>query len=354
MIPRFSISSWRAGPACWLTGALLALVVLAAENRPTTASLPPAPTPARVNSRELPAAFSKPTPASLADLKAMEQHVKGIVARVSPAVVAVEVGSGSGSGVIITGDGLVLTAGHVCIGPNRRARFTFPDGKTAEGWTLGVDHENDTGLMRITNKLSWPHVPIGDLTQSDVGDWVLALGHPGGFDVKRSLVARLGRIIWLTDEALQTDCTISPGDSGGPVIDMYGRVIGIHSAISGSMAENFHVPINQFVQDWQELAGGSTREAPAPPLRAYAGAMGETTADGCRLITVEHNSPAAKAGLRVGDVVLKVDGREIKAASAFHRWVAEAEPDETLDLQIKRGGQLLSLSVKLKAPPLRR
>lgn len=351
-----------AAPVLWMAGAALAAAVIAAETRPAAMNspagdrqpVPAVPVPSRVNPRELAAAFSKPTPESMADLKAMEQHVKTLVARVSPAVVAVEVGSGAGSGVIITGDGLVLTAGHVCGAPNRPVRFTFPDGKTAQGWTLGVDRESDTGLMRITNKMTWPHVPVGDLARARVGDWVLALGHPGGFDAKRSLVVRLGRIIVLTDGALQTDCTISPGDSGGPVFDMYGRVIGIHSAISSSTSENFHVPIAQFLQDWDTLARSVLRrEDTTTPPRAYAGVTGETAADGCRLTAVDRNSPASKAGLRVGDVVVQVEGRDIKAYSSFQRWVAESDPGDTLKLQIKRGEQSLSLALKLEAPPRR-
>ena len=344
-----------------VTGLVLAVPSPAAESRPAATNLaaslplPTLPVPQRVNPRELAAAFAKPVPESIADLKAMELHVKTLVARVSPAVVAVEVANSSGSGVIITGDGLVLTAGHVCGAPNRQVRFTFPDGKTALGLTLGVDRESDTGLMRITNKFTWPHVPVGELTHARVGDWALALGHPGGFDAKRSLVVRLGRIILLTDGALQTDCTISPGDSGGPVFDMYGRVIGIHSAISTSTADNFHVPITQFLQGWDTLARSQLRrEDASEPPRAYAGVSGETAPGGCRLTGVERNGPGAKAGLKVGDLVLKVDGREIKAFSAFQRWVTEGAPGDTLALQIKRGSQLLSLGVRLEAPPTRR
>ena len=111
----------------------------------------------------MPAGFGKAAPASIADLKAIEQHVKALAARVSPAVVAVEVGSGSGSGVVISADGLVLTAGHVCGGPGRNVRFTFPDGKTARGKTVGVNRESDTGLMRITDRGPWPHAAVGDL-----------------------------------------------------------------------------------------------------------------------------------------------------------------------------------------------
>jgi serine protease Do len=180
----------------------------------------------------------------------IERHVKALAARVSPAVVAVQVGSGVGSGVVISADGLVLTAGHVCGRADRSARFTFPDGKTARGKTVGVNWDTDTGLLRITDRARWPHADMGDLVQARVGDWVLALGHPGGFDLRRSLVVRLGRMIRLEPDALQTDCTISPGDSGGPLFDMHGRVIGIHHAISRSPAENFHVAASAFYSGW--------------------------------------------------------------------------------------------------------
>src|SRR5205807_1393784 len=170
-----------------------ALTVVSASAPGSTPQLIPKPVPAART--ELPAAFAKSTPTSAADLKAMEDHLKALAARVSPAVVAVEVGMGSGSGVVITADGLVLTAGHVCGRANRPVRFTFPDGKTANGKTLGVDLDSDTGIMRITNAGPWPHVFVGDIKQESPGDWVLALGHPGGFDAKRSLVVWLGRVI---------------------------------------------------------------------------------------------------------------------------------------------------------------
>ncbi len=205
---------------------------------------------------EIPAVLAKPVPKSIADLKAMEQHVKALAAKVSPAVVAVEVGYGSGSGVIISSNGLVLTAGHVCGAPNRKVIFTFPNGKTAPGKTLGFDESSDTGLMQISEAGPWPCVSMGELDHTQIGDWVLALGHPGGFDARRSLVVRLGRIIRLRADSLQTDCTISPGDSGGPLFDMHGRVIGIHSYISASMEDNFHVPITRFVDSWDAMARG--------------------------------------------------------------------------------------------------
>ena len=368
----------RAKPTCWLLAVLLialgtrgaappALPTHPAQtNRPAQSvkltagqpapdtnvlAVPPMPKPALARRVDLPAVFTWNAPTSIGNLKTMERHIEALAARVSPAVVEVEIATGVGSGVVISADGLVLTAGHVCGAPNRTVRFTFPDGKTARGKTLGRAYDSDTGLMRITDRGPWPHAPMGELTQSRVGDWVLALGHPGGFDLRRSLVVRLGRIIRLEESALQTDCTISPGDSGGPLLDMHGRVIGIHSAISTSLADNFHVAITEFYANWKALANGGDDDEPAPGPRAYAGANGVNDAAGCRLTEVDENSPAARAGLKVGDVVLKVNGRDIKVSAAFRRWVTEAQPGETLNLEIKRGADVLSVKVKLETPP---
>jgi serine protease Do len=255
---------WASGPSASSNPGLAGAEVKVAGTRGVTAGsgspgLPAAPKPAAVNPKELAAAFAKTAPTSIADLRSIEQRVRTVVARVSPAVVAVQIAEGSGSGVVISADGLVLTAGHVCGQPNRDVRFAFPDGKTARGKTLGTDVESDTGLLKITTPGVWPCAPVGDLERARVGDWVLALGHPGGFDARRSLVVRLGRIIRRTPWTMQTDCTISPGDSGGPLFDMYGRVIGIHSFISTSMAENFHVPITEFYDTWDELVSVETR-----------------------------------------------------------------------------------------------
>jgi serine protease Do len=340
-------------PARWLLAVALSASACVAE-APSPAPIfarPAAPRPARVNTRDLPAAFSKPAPSSLADLRAIQERVAALVLQVSPAVVAVELsnedGIASGSGVVISSDGLVLTAGHVGDRAGRRVTFTFPDGRTAKGKTVGVDEDADTGLMRITDPGPWPHVSVGELKNARLGDWALALGHPGGFDAKRSLVVRLGRIIRLMPGVVQTDCTIFPGDSGGPLFDMYGRVIGIHTAIASSAAENFHVSIAEFFDTWNELIGPPER----PP--AYCGLSVVDEAEGCRLSKIEKNSPASKTNLREGDQVLKVDGRLINVSAAFERWMAESAPGETLQLEIKRGNDVFLVSIKLQSQPQR-
>jgi len=368
-----------AKPACWLLAVVLAAPLAQAAALPTastdtaqtnrlarsvkitprqkaddadktTLAAMPRPTPAYRT--DLRPAFTKDVPVTLDDLRTMERHVKALAARVSPAVVAVEVGSHSGSGVVISADGLVLCAGHVCGDADRDVSFTFPNGKKARGKTVGVNHDNDTGLMRITDRGLWRHADMGDLRQTCIGDWVLALGHPGGFDLRRSLVVRLGRIIRMDAGALQTDCTISPGDSGGPLFDMHGRVIGIHSAISTSMAENFHLAVTAFYNGWDLLVKAPAPKNPADQPQAYVGATGVDDPDGCRLTEVDEDSPAAKAGLKPGDLVVKVDGREVKLYASFRRWVAQAEPGDTLNVEVKRGDQVLSLEIKVEAQPV--
>ncbi|HEY3862047.1 MAG TPA: S1C family serine protease [Verrucomicrobiae bacterium] len=343
----------RGKPAFWLLAVVLSAALAAAAQTSSPAfKRPSVPLPAPVNPSEMPAAFTKESPATLDDLREMQDRVAELVARVSPAVVGVEVGNASGSGVVISEDGLVLTAGHVADWAGRRVKFTFPNGKTARGKTLGVDEDADTGLMRITDPGAWPHAPVGDMKRARLGDWTLALGNPGGFDSKRSLVARLGRIVRLMPGVVQTDCTISPGDSGGPLFDMYGRVIAIHTAIATSMEENFHVPITEFFATWSELSAPLITPKPPPAHEpAYSGLSLADDPEECRLSAIEKNSPAAKAGLKPGDEILKVDGRRIEAAAMFRRWLAESAPGETLHLEIQRGSQDFTVSIKLQPLP---
>jgi len=342
-------------PARWLLAVALAASAgqAGAQSAAPNFTRPAAPKPVPVNFKDLPAAFSKPAPTSLADLREMQARVAALVSQVSPAVVAVELGHSSGSGVVITADGLVLTAGHVGSWAGHSVTFLFPTGKTAHGNTIGINEDSDTGLMRITDPGPWPHVGVGELKNAHLGDWALALGNPGGFDAKRSLVVRLGRIIRLMPGVVQTDCAIFPGDSGGPLFDMYGRVIGIHTAIASSTSENFHVPITEFFDTWDDLAGPAVQPPIATPVRAqaYSGLSVVDDAGGCRLSKIEKNSPASKADLRVGDHVLEVDRRRIEVSASFEHWIAESRPGETLQLEIKRGNKTFKVPIKLQTQP---
>jgi serine protease Do len=302
---------------------------------------------------DLPAVFRKPTPVSLDDLKAIERQVQTILSRVSRAVVAAEISGVTGSGVVISEDGVVLTAAHVCDRPNRDVKFIFPDGKTARGKTLGTNHERDAGMMRITDKGPWPFAELGALAEARLGDWVLTLGHPGGFDPERSMVVRLGRIIRLTPVALQTDCTLTGGDSGGPLFDMRGKVIGIHSRINDSTAENFHVSITAFRESWDRLAKGENW-GEERPQRPWFGVRGMDDPKGCKLESVEEDAPAFKAGLKEGDVVRKINGQGVKDYATLKRLVAESKPGDELKVELQRDEKEMSITVKVEARRWRR
>jgi serine protease Do len=324
-----SLAGWRAISSSDVTGAPSLLKVTPATNE------------------NLPEAMRKDVPASVADLKSIESRVKEVVGRVSPAVVAVRIDGATGSGVIISADGYVLSAAHVCNEPNHDVRFFFPDGRTARGKTLGTNHDSDAGLMKITDEGPWPHAEVGDLERASPGDWVVAMGHPGGFDRQRSIVARLGRVIRL-GSMLQTDCTIISGDSGGPLFDMYGRVIGIHSRISESAAANFHVPIDAYSGAWARLVKGENWGGRRPGSRSFVGARGVDHPEGCRLDRVEEDGPAFKAGLKTGDIVRKVNGDKINDYESFRQSIARSQPGDEIELDVKRDDQQLTVKVTVE------
>jgi serine protease Do len=213
----------------------------------------------RLPEDKLQAVFSKPQPESLEDLQAIEQQVEKVLARVMPSVVCVQIGASSGSGVIVTKDGHVLTAGHVSGSPGRDCTLVFPDGTKVKARTLGNNRSVDSGMIKIVEEgKEWPFVEMGNSSALKPGDWCLACGHPGGFRKGRTPPVRLGRILKNGSTTLAHECTIVGGDSGGPLIDMNGKVIGIESRINQSINGNFAVPVEIFRNNWEQLASTGT------------------------------------------------------------------------------------------------
>jgi len=204
-----------------------------------------------------PAALAKSAPEGVADLRAIEGHVTALAEKVLPCTVALQVGGARASGVIVTEDGYVLTAAHVIGRPGRDVTITFSDGRTVQGKTLGLNPDVDGGLIRMNDEGPWPFAPIAPKDESPKrGDWCLAAGHPGGFQPSRTPPLRLGRVIASEPGVIRTDCTISMGDSGGPLFDMHGRVIGIHSRIAEQTTMNLHVPAATYQEAWDVLKAG--------------------------------------------------------------------------------------------------
>lgn len=205
------------------------------------------------------AAFVRPVPENLADLEAIQEAARKVVAAATPATVGLVIGPAHGSGVIVSADGYVLTAAHVVGPPGQAVDVYLPDGRTLSGRTLGMYAGIDCGLVKILNEGEWPFVPLVPPDEGPkVGEWCLTLGHPSGFQTDRIAPVRLGRAIDVQSDVIRTDCTITSGDSGGPLLDLRGRVIGIHSRISDELTENLHGPVVACHKAWKSMAAGES------------------------------------------------------------------------------------------------
>ncbi len=194
------------------------------------------------------------------ELKEMETKLKNLVAKNSPAVVALigEKTSGSGSGVVVSAEGLILTAAHVTRG-NEEMIVVFPNGKQVRCKVLGADYTRDVGLAQIKDEGTYQFAEIGDSDKLEATTIVVALGHPGGFDIRRTPPVRIGRIS-LKDMGgfLVSDCTLVGGDSGGPLFDLEGKVVGIHSSISESLSFNRDAPVSAAKAGWEKMLEGKS------------------------------------------------------------------------------------------------
>ena len=293
---------------------------------------------------------------SIEELKERERKVKKVVSELMPTVVAV-VGNdqpATGSGVIINEDGLIMTAGHVTEAAGKELTIIFPDGRSVKGESLGANRTRDAGLARITEEGKWPFAKIGDSKKAKLGEWLIAMGHPGGYDLNRSPPIRLGRLISSGSMGmLRTDCTLVGGDSGGPLFNLEGEVIGIHSSIGGSLAENRHVPSSVFKAGWDRMLAGEIwgslgmMAAGVNPDRPMLGVRmndsnGQVTVD-----KVFPNSPAKRAGIEDGDVILKIDGIAAEQMSDVVDQVSSSSAGDVLEVQIMRNNKEQSFKVKL-------
>jgi len=337
----------------WLLRQTVAFVVLFAFVPPLRADEEPKLPP-------LPKAFNKNIPESIADLKEIQEHVKSLVKKVTPAVVGLQIGMAQGSGVIIDKEGHVLTAGHVSGEPGRPATIILPDGRRLKGKTLGANRGIDSGMVQITlDEKDMMDLPVADMAKSgDLkrGEWCLAIGHPGGYQKGRQPVVRLGRILDNSKTFIRTDCTLVGGDSGGPLFDMYGRVIGIHSRIGPTITANVHVPIDTYRETFERLAkgeswGGGLFGGGAPAGNAYLGLKLEKEGRGCEVENVTDGSPAAKAGLKARDVVTMIAGHRVASGDDLIRHVATLTAGSEVDVKVQRGEETITLRVKLGRRP---
>lgn len=302
-------------------------------------------------------------PEDIDELKALQARVKTVVDERTPDTVGILIGFGAGSGVIVSEDGLVLTAAHVIVGgegpsaekafePGKDCLVVLPDGSRKKAKTLGINSRMDSGMIKIIDKGpndgKWPFAPIAKSADVKKGQWVVSLGHPGGPKAGRPPVARLGRIENNTKDLVRSNCTLVGGDSGGPLFDLDGKVIGIHSRIGLSLAQNIHVPADQFKAEWDRLAAGEViGRKPQGGTAAVGVVFPEDDADDAWLNEVEEGGPAGKAGLKPGDTITKVNGTVIKSVKQFRDQMKDKKPGEVLKVTVRRGTETQNFSITL-------
>ena len=207
-----------------------------------------------------------------ADLASFNPVLTGVADQCREATVGIVIPGGSmGSGVIISEDGLILTAAHVLPEAGGDIVIVLSDGRQVAGKALGVNRKIDSGMARITEEGTYPTAPVAESGTMWEGDWCIAFGHGGGVQTDRPAPMRLGRMLHVTSTSepvrwLTTDCTVISGDSGGPLFDLQGNVIGIHSNIGMSVLVNRHVPISAYHAQWDDLleAGKEVSILPEP------------------------------------------------------------------------------------------
>ena len=295
-------------------------------------------------------ALDKPAPENVADLRAIQQQVKEVLKKVVPCTVGIQAGGASGSGVIIDKEGHVLTAGHVSSEANRPVTIILPNGKRLKAKTLGANHGIDSGLIQITDKGPFPFAEMGKSSEVKKGQWCIAVGHPGGFHPGRTPVVRLGRVQDATKSLIRTDCTLVGGDSGGPLFDMQGRVIGIHSRIGGFISYNIHVPVDTYRDTWERLVKAEVWGRFGFPDLAnmpYMGIEGENDAKEARITRIVPNSPAAKAGLQVDDVITMFDGKKIGVYDDLRPVIRAKKIGDKVAVVVRRGKETVKVELTL-------
>jgi len=335
--------------AAWTIAVAPALLAADAESPPAPPlprDLPVVRAPV-VKRPAQPESLTRTVPRDVADLVAIQKRVGEIVGKLSKATVGLRIGNGAGSGVIISADGYVLSAAHVTGAPNRRVLVILSDGRTVRGRTLGLNRALDASVLKIEGKGPFPFCQLARPEDVRPGDWCLALGHPGGYQRNRPPVVRLGRVIRTETGFVQTDCTLVGGDSGGPLFDLAGNVIGIHSRIGAPTSWNFHVPVKAYTEGWPRFLDGKAFGRPRRGNKPVLGINGVDHDRGCRVTDVNPNMPAAKAGVKTGDLIVGIDGKDFQGFDSLFDHVQQKKPGQKLKLSIQRNGKPVEITVTL-------
>ena len=263
-----------------------------------------------------------------------------------------------GSGFVISAEGIVVTNNHV-IEDADEITVNFPDGLSLMATVIGTDPQTDIAVLKIEHDAPLPFVAFGDSDVARVGDWVLAIGNPFGFagSVSAGIISARNRDInaGRYDDFIQTDAAINRGNSGGPLFNMDGEVIGVNTAIisptGGSIGIGFSVPSNlaRKIVDQLQSFGTARRGWLGVRIQTVndemAEALGLETAAGALVAEVTEGGPAEAAGVEAGDVILKFDGQDVEEMRDLPRLVADTEVEKTVRVVVFRKGKTQTLKV---------
>jgi putative serine protease PepD len=287
----------------------------------------------------------------------------GVAGKVLPSVVTVRVTGAIGSGFVVSANGYVITNDHVVEGADDTMSVSFSDGSTAKAELVGRDPQSDVAVIKVAKSGLTP-VALGNSDSIAVGDPVLAFGSPLALvnTVTAGIVSAVDRTIEAGDAgttryyaAIQTDAAVNQGNSGGPLVNAGGQVIGVNSVIrsvggteteAGNIGLAFAIPINQAKRVAQDII--DTGKARRTVIGAEV-ATGGTSTSGARLRSVEPSGPAGAAGLKAGDTVTKLDGHLLEDGTDLIALVRKYPPDTTVSVEYRRGTKTQSASVTLAA-----
>ncbi|HEY2333354.1 MAG TPA: trypsin-like peptidase domain-containing protein [Acidimicrobiales bacterium] len=318
-------------------------------------------------------ASNGPTRPSLT-LSGKTLDVAGVVAKAGPSVVTIQTeiggtsqsnatGEAAGTGIILTSDGEIVTNAHVIEGASSITVTLSSEVQARQAKLVGSDTDADIAVLQLSNVSGLTPADLGDSSTLQVGDDVVAIGNAlalrGSPTVTKGIVSALGRTldtgtVTMTG-LLQTDASISSGNSGGPLVNALGKVIGINTAVATSTnttsAENigFAIPINSVMPVVQRLKSGGSAAA-----KGYLGVRTTDPTDGSRgtlIVAVESGSPADKAGIKNGDLIVSVGGATVDGAAALAAAVKAHAPGDKVEIVISRNGQDMTLTATLGTAP---
>jgi serine protease Do len=287
-----------------------------------------------------------------------------------PSVPNEQIQRGTGSGFIVSSDGLILTNAHVVDGADR-VSATLKDGRTIDGEVMGKDNLTDLAVVKI-NTENLPTVLFGDSEALQIGEWAIAIGNPLGLDntVTTGIISATGRNsaqIGVGDKRIdfiQTDAAINPGNSGGPLLNAQGEVIGINTAIiKNAQGLGFAIPINSARDIAEQLIANGKVEHPflgiqmtsiTPEIQNQLKSQYNfdvPTDQGVLIVSIVPNSPAAKAGLRQGDIVTTIEEQQVNLPQDVQKIVEKTEVGDTVNLELIRQNKTVTLPVKVGLLP---